>query len=186
MALSDGRLALDDPAAKYLPSWRNDSRMSRITLRHLGSHTSGIDDAEADGLPRQTHGLEGGFLEAPSRARGSVHPGARSGAAPVRTGRADAIQQSRDRPADWCVTADARAASADIRSCCGTHPGRSGLPDAEMVGGLRTDPARWTACRCGAFIGAAALHPPAQRTRSRLMLRQGDWRPTPPRAEKGV
>ena len=49
VALSDGGLALDDPAAKFIPQWRHDGRKSLITLRQLGSHTSGIEDAEADG-----------------------------------------------------------------------------------------------------------------------------------------
>src|SRR6266704_39076 len=47
VALSDGRLALDDPAWKYIPQWKNDPRKSKITLRQLGSHTSGLEDAEA-------------------------------------------------------------------------------------------------------------------------------------------
>ena len=51
VALSDKRLALDDPAARYIAAWRKDPRKSRITIRQLGSHTSGIEDAEQDGLP---------------------------------------------------------------------------------------------------------------------------------------
>ena len=53
VAINDGRLALDDPAAKYIPQWRADPAKAKITLRHLGSHTSGIDDAEADKLPHE-------------------------------------------------------------------------------------------------------------------------------------
>jgi CubicO group peptidase (beta-lactamase class C family) len=51
VALTDGLLALDDPAAKYVPEWRADPGKSRITLRQLGSHTSGLEDAEVEGLP---------------------------------------------------------------------------------------------------------------------------------------
>jgi CubicO group peptidase (beta-lactamase class C family) len=51
VALSDKRIALDDPTSRYVAAWRNDPRKSRITVRHLGSHTSGIADAEQDGLP---------------------------------------------------------------------------------------------------------------------------------------
>src|SRR5271157_3681550 len=47
VGLTDGRLALDDKAAKFIPQWQGDARKSRITLRHLGSHTSGLADAEA-------------------------------------------------------------------------------------------------------------------------------------------
>ena len=41
VALTDGKIALDDPAAKYIPQWKDDPQKSRITIRHLGSHTSG-------------------------------------------------------------------------------------------------------------------------------------------------
>lgn len=45
VALSDGRLTLDDRAADFVPEWRGDPSKSRITVRHLGSHTSGLQDA---------------------------------------------------------------------------------------------------------------------------------------------
>jgi CubicO group peptidase (beta-lactamase class C family) len=45
VALTDGRIALDDKAAKYVPPWKDDPRKSKITIRHLGSHTSGLDDS---------------------------------------------------------------------------------------------------------------------------------------------
>jgi hypothetical protein len=41
-------VTLDDKVAKvakYVPQWQNDPRKSKITLRHLGSHTSGLDDS---------------------------------------------------------------------------------------------------------------------------------------------
>jgi len=50
IAISDGRLDLDDRAAHYVRQWRADARKSRITVRQLGSHTSGLADAEADDL----------------------------------------------------------------------------------------------------------------------------------------
>lgn len=52
VALNDGRLSLDEPvAARFVPQWRSDPAKSRITLRQLGSHTSGLEDAEAGDLP---------------------------------------------------------------------------------------------------------------------------------------
>jgi CubicO group peptidase (beta-lactamase class C family) len=44
--LTDGIIRLEDPAATYVPQWRQDPTKARITLRELGSHTSGLDDAE--------------------------------------------------------------------------------------------------------------------------------------------
>ncbi len=53
VALTDSRIALDDTVARYVPQWKSDPRKSRITIRQLGSHTSGVEDAEADGLPHE-------------------------------------------------------------------------------------------------------------------------------------
>ena len=62
VALSDSRLALDDRAARYVPGWQNDPKKQVITLRHLGSHTSGLEDAEADELPHdRLSGWKGDF-----------------------------------------------------------------------------------------------------------------------------
>jgi hypothetical protein len=52
VALTDGRLALDGSAVRYIPQWKGTPKAA-ITLRQLGSHTSGIEDAEADGLPHE-------------------------------------------------------------------------------------------------------------------------------------
>lgn len=46
LALQDGRLKPDDLAWKYIPRWKDDPLKSRITIRELATHTSGIEDAE--------------------------------------------------------------------------------------------------------------------------------------------
>lgn len=62
VAMSDGRFTLDDRAAKFIPQWRADPVKTKITFRQLGSHTSGIDDAEEDGKPHgQLTGWKGDF-----------------------------------------------------------------------------------------------------------------------------
>ncbi len=45
LALNDGRINADDAAWKYIPAWRDDPDKSRITIRHLATHSSGIEDA---------------------------------------------------------------------------------------------------------------------------------------------
>ena len=50
VALTDGRIALTDKASKYIPQWKDDPKKSRIEIRHLGSHTSGLADAEEGSL----------------------------------------------------------------------------------------------------------------------------------------
>ena len=49
VVLSDGRIGLDDAATKYVPEWKDDPRKSKITVRHLGSHTSGADGSSEGG-----------------------------------------------------------------------------------------------------------------------------------------
>jgi CubicO group peptidase (beta-lactamase class C family) len=62
VALNDGRVRLDDPVAKFGSQWTNDPRKSRITVRQLGSHTSGLADAESDSLPHdKLSGWQGDF-----------------------------------------------------------------------------------------------------------------------------
>ena len=62
VAISDGRIALDDKAALYVPQWKNVSQKAAITIRHLGSHVSGIEDAESARLPHdKLTGWKGDF-----------------------------------------------------------------------------------------------------------------------------
>ena len=62
LAMNDGRISPDDPASKYIPGWSADPRKSRITIRELATHTSGISDAEQDGIPHeQLPGWKGDF-----------------------------------------------------------------------------------------------------------------------------
>jgi len=53
LALTDKKLSLDDKAATFITQWQNDPRKSQITIRQLGSHTSGMADAEDRDLPHE-------------------------------------------------------------------------------------------------------------------------------------
>ncbi|UCC97557.1 MAG: serine hydrolase, partial [Phycisphaerales bacterium] len=50
LALNDGRLSIDEPACKYVPEWTDHTQKSKITIRHLATHSSGVEDAEQDGI----------------------------------------------------------------------------------------------------------------------------------------
>ena len=50
LALNDGLLGADDPACKYIPEWKGHPQKSKITIRHLATHSSGIEDAEQDNI----------------------------------------------------------------------------------------------------------------------------------------
>ncbi len=62
LAMNAGRIDPDDLAAKYIPAWRDDPQKSKITIRQLATHTSGIADAEQDGMPHdKLPGWKGAF-----------------------------------------------------------------------------------------------------------------------------
>src|SRR5260221_559755 len=62
VAMSDGHVSPDDLASKYIPGWSTDPLKSKIAIRHLATHTSGISDAEQDELPHdQLPGWKGDF-----------------------------------------------------------------------------------------------------------------------------
>ena len=50
VAMDDGLICLDDLACKYIPQWSVDPVKSKITIRHLASHTSGLDDSVEKGV----------------------------------------------------------------------------------------------------------------------------------------
>lgn len=50
LAMNDGLIGVDDPACKYIPQWEKDPVKSKITIRQLASHTSGLEDASEAGV----------------------------------------------------------------------------------------------------------------------------------------
>ena len=62
VALNDGRIAVDDLASQYIPAWNQDPKKSKITIRQLATHSSGIEDAEEGGKDHmQLPGWKGAF-----------------------------------------------------------------------------------------------------------------------------
>jgi CubicO group peptidase (beta-lactamase class C family) len=46
-AMDDGLIHPDAPAFHFIPQWSHAHQKSKITIRHLATHTSGLEDAEA-------------------------------------------------------------------------------------------------------------------------------------------
>jgi CubicO group peptidase (beta-lactamase class C family) len=66
LAMDDGRVQPDDLASKFVPEWATVPLKNEITLRHLATHTSGLEDAEADHLPHdRLTGWKGEFWKHP-------------------------------------------------------------------------------------------------------------------------
>jgi CubicO group peptidase (beta-lactamase class C family) len=177
VAMSDGRLSLDNKAAKYVPQWRDDPQKSKITLRQLGSHTSGMDDAESGDLPHnKLTGWQGDFwkhLPVPNDpftiARDKTpivfEPGTKC---------------SYSNPGiamlTYCVTAALRdAPQKDIRTLLHDRVMRPiGVADDQWSAGYgKTDVVDGLPL-VGSWGGAAYTARAVARV-GRLMLREGDW-----------
>ena len=59
LALADGLMNADDRVCDYVPQWRDDSVRSKITVRHLATHSSGVEDAELSKTDRKRAEAEG-------------------------------------------------------------------------------------------------------------------------------
>jgi len=63
LAMDDARIQPDDLAMNYVPQWKEDGSKRGITIRHLATHTSGLEDAEdeADSPHERLTGWKGDF-----------------------------------------------------------------------------------------------------------------------------
>lgn len=172
-AIGDRRISPNDLAAKFIPSWKNDPLKSKITIRHLATHSSGVEDAEENGLPHEKlPGWKGAFwLRKPDpfsialRAPVLFEPGTRA-------------QYSNPGMAAlaYAVTASLKGApQSDIKALLKERVlGPMGVPDeawsigygrAYEVDGLQLY-ANW---------GGGAFTPRASARIGQLMLHEGKW-----------
>ena len=176
VAMGDGRISPDDPAGRFVPSWRDDPRRRDITVRHLATHTSGIEDAEADGLPHdRLTGWKGDFWKRPpppddpfTLARDR---------APVLEAPGLAYRYSNPGMAmlGYCVTASLRGSGdEDLRSLLKRRVmGPLGVPDAEWSVGYGK-PTDVDGLSLVATWGGGSYSPDAVARIGRLLLRRGD------------
>ena len=59
LAVDDGLIDPDDPAHRFVPEWEADPLRSKITVRHLATHSSGVEDAELSEADRKKALSEG-------------------------------------------------------------------------------------------------------------------------------
>ncbi|MGH9675013.1 MAG: serine hydrolase [Bryobacteraceae bacterium] len=174
-AIDHGRMNENDPAAKYIPSWKDDPRKRLITIGHLATHSSGIEDAEAEGKPHAgLTGWKGDFWKRKPEDPVSIalhktpvlfEPGARS-----------AYSNPGMAVLGYTVTAALRGTGApDLKSVLATRVMRPlEIPDNEWsisygesynVDGLNVY-ATW---------GGGRFTPRAAARIGRLMLQRGEW-----------
>lgn len=177
LLLSDGRLQLDTPVADLVTAWKDDPRKCKITLRHLGSHTSGLADAEQDRLPHnKLAGWKGAFWKrlAPPNDPFSIS----RDKTPLLFAPGTKLQYSNPGIAMLCYAVTAALKNGprkDIRTLLRDRVMRPiGVADSEWSIGygqtFRVDGLPLVAAWGGGNYSARALA-----RIGRLLLRQGDW-----------
>lgn len=177
VALTDGRIALDDPVARYVPQWRADPQKAKITIRHLGSHTSGMEDSSVPGIAHPNEpGWKGEFwkrAEPPNDAFSISRD-----QTPLLFEPGKAFQYSNPGIAvlSYAITASLRTApQKDLRTLLRDRIMRPiGVPDSEWsIGYGKT----WTVdgLPLVASWGGGSYTPRAAARLGRLVLHEGDW-----------
>jgi CubicO group peptidase (beta-lactamase class C family) len=186
VAMEDGLIALDDPAWKYVPAWKEHPLKSKITIRHLGSHTSGLDDSHhreerARGIEQgQYTGWAGDFWrwrQGDRRPPDDAFTISRD-LAPLRFEPGTDSQYSNPGMAmlTWCVTASLKGQP---------HPDLRSLLRERIMRPMGIADEEWT---CGYGItetvdglpmvanwGGGNYTPRSVARLGRLVLREGDW-----------
>jgi CubicO group peptidase (beta-lactamase class C family) len=173
--LGDGRITLDDRVAASLPAWRSDPRRAAITIRQLGSHASGIEDAEGGRPHDELSGWKGRFWRReppndPFRVSRDE--------APVVDEPGTAFRYSNPGMAMLAyalTSALTHAPRKDLRTLLRDRVMRPiGVPDDEWSVGCGQT-ATLDDLALVAPWGGGAYSPRATARVGRLMLREGDW-----------
>ena len=172
VAMSDGRISPDDLASKYIPEWKSDARKSKITIRELATHTSGISDAEQDDIPHeQLTGWKGDFWK---RKPDPFSIALRL--APVLFEPGTGNEYSNPGMADlaYAVTASLPA-GGEIRTLLKDKVlGPLGVPESNWSIGYN-QAYELNGLKLYANWGGAAFTPRAAARIGELMMRQGEW-----------
>jgi CubicO group peptidase (beta-lactamase class C family) len=176
-AMEDGRIRPDDLASRFIPHWTNDPVKSRIQVRHLATHTSGIEDAELDEIPHERlPGWKGEFWQRLPPPRDPFTLG--RDVAPVLDPPGTKARYSNPGMGmlAYCVTASLRSGTnADLRSLLQNRLlDPLGVPRNEWSIGYGK-PSRVEGMDLYGNWGGGAFSANAAARIGRLMMRGGDW-----------
>jgi len=173
-AVGLGRIGLEDAACRYVPAWRGDPLRSAITVRQLATHASGLEDAEAGGLPHAAlPGWRGAFWRRDpdpfTIARDQVPVACAPGTRCLYSNPGFAMLA-------YCLTAALRGtAEPDLRTLLAQRVYRPlGVPDEAWTIGY-DGPTALEGLNLYATWGGASFTPRAVAAAGRMLLQGGAW-----------
>ncbi|HEY0946767.1 MAG TPA: serine hydrolase [Opitutaceae bacterium] len=177
VAMGDGLISPAEPAARFIPAWRDSAEKSRITVAQLATHTSGIDDANTEGVPhRDLPGWKGDFWRRlpPPRDPFTL---ARDEAPLVAPPGTEAHYSNPGMAMlAWCVTASLRGtADEDLVSLLRHRVMEPiGVPANEWTAGYN-GPVKIDGLPLAGNWGGAEFSPNAAARVGRLLMHSGQW-----------
>jgi CubicO group peptidase (beta-lactamase class C family) len=177
LAMDDGVIRPDDLASQFVASWNEDPLKARIRIRHLATHTSGIEDAEADNLAHdKLSGWKGDFWKRlpPPRDPFSIS----RDIAPVLEPPGARARYSNPGMAmlSYCLTASLRATKyPDLRTLLKERiMDPLGVPQKEWSVGYSA-PTTVDGMTLVATWGGATVSPDAAFRLGQMLLQKGKW-----------
>src|SRR5688572_21738052 len=176
-AQSEGYVRPTDNAAKFIPAWSDDPLKSRITLAHLATHTSGLDDANAKGVAhRDLTGWKGDFWKNLPPPRDPFTISLRDTPVAFPPGTKELYSNPGMAALGYCLTASLRDTPyRDLTQLIRERILRPiGVPDAEWSAGYN-GPVALDGLSLIGIWGGANFSPNAAARVGRLLARRGDW-----------
>ncbi|MBN9120103.1 MAG: serine hydrolase [Planctomycetes bacterium] len=177
VAVNDKLIALDDPAAKFIPEWKDDPKKSKITVRQLGSHTSGLADSVTRGAKNEDQpGWKGEFWKRRDPPNDPFTIARDKTPMLFEPGKDFQYSNPGIALLTYCVTASIKDAKhRDVRALLKERVMKPiGVPDAEWSAGYGKTYTVNGLSLVGSW-GGAAYTPRAAARIGRLVLREGDW-----------
>ncbi len=177
VAMYDGRISPDDPARRFVPQWSDDPMRRDIKVRHLATHTSGIEDAEADGTPHdRLAGWKGDFWKRLPPPHDPFTLARDTAPVLEEPGKNERYSNPGMAMLGYCVTASLRGTDDnDLRSLLRHRIMRPlGVPDAEWSVGYNTT-VTVDGLPLVATWGGGSYSPNAVARVGRFMLHKGNW-----------
>jgi CubicO group peptidase (beta-lactamase class C family) len=176
-AETQGLVRPTDAAADYIPAWRHDPLKSRITLAHLATHTSGLDDANEDGVRhRDLTGWKGEFWKNLPPPHDPFTLSLHDVPVIFPPGERELYSNPGMAALGYCLAASLRDTPyRDVTQLIRERIlRRIGVPDAEWSAGYNGPVARDGLALIGIW-GGANFSPNAVARVGRLLARRGDW-----------
>lgn len=177
LAMDDGCIRADDPACRFVPAWRQVEGKKDITIAHLATHTSGIEDSNSPRvLRKQLTDWKSTFWKRQPPPNDPFTISRDSAPILDKPGMSARYSNPGFAMLGYCITASlSDAKNLDLRSYLRERVLRPlGIPDNQFVFGY-DETTTIDGLPLVATWGGGEISPDATARIGRLLMHQGNW-----------